>query len=138
MGVRLGVEHAAGGVEELDALAHEAHAREDDRVALQRLGEAGQVEGVAHVVGQRLGLGGDVVVREDHGVLLALELLHALADVRELPLGQVRATALPIAPRRLAQAFLLDRRVIAIGCLLAAHLLGGRLLVGRQLPLVLH
>ena len=138
MCARLGVEHAALGAQELDALAHEAHTRQDDRLAVERLGQAGKVEGVAHVVRQRLGLGRHVVVREDYGVLLALELLDAGRDARELLGGQVRAAALLVAPRRLAQALLLERRVIAVVRPLTVCPLVVRALVVRQRPLVLH
>ena len=81
VGGRLGEQHALGGVQQLDALAHELHAAEHDGLLRQVDGHARQGEGVAHVVGDGLDLGRHVVVGEDHGVLLALEALNLGADV---------------------------------------------------------
>ena len=109
-GARLRVQHAARRVQELHALRHERHPGEHDGVAVERLGEACQVERVAHVVRERLGLSRHVVVRQHHGPALALQLLYAARDARELLRGEVRPPTAPEAARRLAEALLLHRR----------------------------
>ena len=73
VGRGLGKQHRARGVEHLGALGHERHAAQHDGRAVERAGQTCQVERVAHVVGEGLRLAGNVVVREDDGVLLLLE-----------------------------------------------------------------
>ena len=65
--------HGPLGRERVAALGHEAHAAEDDEARVEIARAHGQLEAVAHGVGDRLHLGHLVVVRGDEGVLLALE-----------------------------------------------------------------
>ena len=69
----VGHEHLACGVEDFGRLRHEVHAGEEDDVGLRFCGLAGQSEAVAHEVGHLLHFGQGVIMRQDDGVLLALQ-----------------------------------------------------------------
>ena len=80
--IRGGLRHedATRGVEELHALGHERDTAQYDDRGIEGLGKASQVERVTHVVRETLGLGGNVVVRKNHGVPLAFEPLDLLGE----------------------------------------------------------
>ena len=69
-------------------LGHEVHAAEQDDLVLVALGDAGQLQRVAGVVGGVLHLGALVVVGQDHGVALGGEPAQLTLQVREV--GSVR------------------------------------------------
>ena len=69
------------GIEDLGRLGHEVDAAEGDHFAVGLLGGLGQLEGIAHHVGEVLELVLLVVVGEDDRVALALELENRLFEV---------------------------------------------------------
>ena len=62
--------HLLIAIEELGAFAHEFHAAQDDGLLRQGLGELCEVERIAHVIGDGLHLGLDIVMRKYHRVAL--------------------------------------------------------------------
>ena len=73
---RLRQKHGFFGIEQLSALAHELDAAEHNGLLGQTLGELGEIERVTHIIGNRLHLGCDIVVRKNHRIALGLELFY--------------------------------------------------------------
>ena len=76
-----GDQHLLFGAEDLGGLGHEVHSGEEDDVGVDRLRPDGEGERVAQKIGDGLHLGRRVVVRQDHGVFLALEIPDAAAEL---------------------------------------------------------
>ncbi len=75
-----GDQHPLVGAEHLGRLGHEVHAREENRLGLDRLRLHRQCQRVAQEIGHGLHVGRRVVVGEDHGPALALEPCDAFAE----------------------------------------------------------
>ena len=75
-----GDQHLLVRAEHLGRLGHEVHPREEDHVGFDRLRLDGERQRVAQEVGHGLHLGRGVVVRQNHGVLLALEFPDAAGE----------------------------------------------------------
>ena len=76
-----GDQHLLFGAEDLGGLGHEVHSGEEDDVGVDRLRPDGEGERVAQKIGDGLHLGRRIVVRQDHGVFLALEIPDAAAEL---------------------------------------------------------
>ena len=76
-----GDEHLFSGAEDLGGLGHEVHSGEKDDVGIDRLRPHRQGERVAQKIGDGLHFGRRVVVRQDHGVFLTLEIPDAAAEL---------------------------------------------------------
>ena len=68
------------GIQHLGGLGHEPDAAEGDHVALEIAGLAGQLQAVADHVGQFLNLGLLVVVRQQNGLPLLLQVQDFVGD----------------------------------------------------------
>ncbi len=72
-GVNIGQDDGALGIEDFGGLGHEFHAAEDDSVAGELLGDAGELEAVADVIGGFLNFGVLIVVGQDGGFSLSFQ-----------------------------------------------------------------
>lgn len=78
-----GDQHLLFGAEDLGGLGHEVHSGEENDVGVDRLRPDGEGERVAQKIGDGLHLGRRIVVRQDHGVFLALEIPDAALSSEE-------------------------------------------------------
>ena len=83
-GVHVGQDHGLLGAEDFRRLGHEANAAEGDHLGIGRRRLARQIEAVADEIREVLDFRLLVIMREDHGVALALQPLD-LAEQVEAP-----------------------------------------------------
>ena len=99
-GVHVGQDHDLLGRQDLRRLGHEADAAEGDHVGIGRRRLARQIEAVADEIGEVLDLRLLVIMREDHGVALALQPLDLGEQVDALQAVRSGRSFLSLAARR--------------------------------------